>query len=129
MGYRTFVAWMFAGSVAAWLVFWYVLNSLNPTEAGVTGFTAFYLSLFIALAGTLSLFGVLFRIQLRRRHETAFREVRIAFRHGILLSAFSVICLILSAANWLAWWNFIVLLAIVGAIEYFSLLVQEGRRA
>lgn len=129
MGYRTLLAWLTVGTAAAWLVFWYVVNSLDPEQAGVTGFVAFYLSLFIALTGTLSVMGIVFRVQLRRRHETAFREVRIAFRHGILLGAFGVISLALSAAGWLAWWNFLALLIAVGVIEYLSLLVQEGRRA
>lgn len=129
MGYRSFVALMFAASVLAWIVFGYVVNSINPFEAGLTGFIAFYLSLFLALVGTLSVLGVVFRVQLRRRQQTAFREVRIAFRHALLLGAFSVVCLALSANGWLAWWNFLVLLGLVGLIEYLSLLVQEGRRS
>ncbi|MCC7522303.1 hypothetical protein IT407_00660 [Candidatus Uhrbacteria bacterium] len=129
MGYRSFVALMLASSVLAWVVLGYVINSMNPFEAGITGFVAFYLSLFLALVGTLSVLGVLFRVQLRKRHQTAFREVRIAFRHALLLGAFSVICLALSANGWLAWWNFLVLLGLVGLIEYLSLLVQEGRRS
>jgi hypothetical protein len=59
--------------------------NVNPDEAGLMGLTAFYIALYAALVGILSFGGIIFRVHVRNRKQTAFREVRIAFRHGLAL--------------------------------------------
>lgn len=128
MGYRSFVALMAMVSFVACALMAYVVINVNPDEAGLMGFTAFYIALYASLVGLLSLLGILFRVHLRGRKQTAFREVRIAFRHGLLLAGVAVAALILSSLGYLAWWNFLLLLAAVGTLEYVFLTIQESRR-
>ncbi len=92
------------------------------------GLTAFYIALYASLVGLMSFAGIIFRVHIRGRKQTAFREVRIAFRHAMLLSGIAVFTLILSSLGWLAWWNFLLLLAAVGTLEYILLTIQESRR-
>ncbi|MFO0764425.1 MAG: hypothetical protein U0487_00025 [Patescibacteria group bacterium] len=128
MSFRAFLFILFAGTALSWATLLSVIFFVNPYQAGFVGLLAFYLSAFIACLGTLSLLGTIWRVIVRRRHETSFREVRIAFRHALLLSAFSVVVLVLSAQNWLNWAVFFFLLAALGVIEYLLLLIDEGRR-
>ena len=129
MGYRSFL-WLMILATAASLGGWvYILFNVNPDEAGIIGFILFYTTLFAACVGLLTLFGIIIRIHLRKRHATAFREVRIAFRHAVWLSLVSVVCLGLSAQGWLTIWWFLLLLIVVGGMEYAALLIQESRRS
>lgn len=128
MGYRSFLAMMIAGTVAACGLLMYVIFNINPFESGLIGLFVFYISLYASLVGLLSLAGIIFRVHIRNRLQTAFREVRIAFRHAVLLSGVAVTALILSSINWLAWWNFMILLAVIGLLEYVFLTIQESRR-
>jgi hypothetical protein len=128
MGYRFFVALMTLGGLVAWCLLAYVIINVNPDEAGLMGLTAFYIALYASLVGLLSLLGIVFRVHVRGRKQTAFREVRIAFRHAILLAGVAVFALVLSSLGWLAWWNFVLLLAVVGSLEYVFLTIQESRR-
>jgi hypothetical protein len=129
MSYRSFLILMVAATVASLGGWMYILLNVNPDEAGIVGFILFYVTLFAACVGLLSLFGIVIRVHLRKRQATAFREVRIAFRHALWLSLVAVICLALSAQGWLNIWWFLVLLAIVGSLEYAALLIQESRRS
>jgi hypothetical protein len=128
MGYRSFVALMAMVSFVACALMVYVVTNVNPDEAGLMGFTAFYIALYASLVGLLSLTGIFFRVHVRGRKQTAFREVRIAFRHGLLLAGVAVAALVLSSLGYLAWWNFLLLLAGVGTLEYVFLTIQESRR-
>ncbi len=128
MSFRSLLLILFAGTVLSCATLSSVVFFVDPYQAGVFGLLAFYLSVFIACLGTLSFLGTIWRVTVRRRQDTAFREVRIAFRHALLLSAFSVILLALSAQGWLNWAVFLFLLAAIGVIEYLLLLIDEGHR-
>ncbi|HVM90858.1 MAG TPA: hypothetical protein VMU11_03110 [Verrucomicrobiae bacterium] len=129
MGYRSFLLLMVAATTASLGGWGYILLNVNPDEAGLVGFVLFYITLFAACVGLLTLFGIVIRVHLRKRHATAFREVRIAFRHALWLSLVAVVCLALSAQGWLNIWWFLLLLVIVGGLEYAALLMQESRRS
>lgn len=92
------------------------------------GLFLFYLTLFAALIGTMAVFGVLYRVMILKRKDVVSREVKITFRHSILLSIVGIVSLALSAANRLNPWIVGALFLIVGVVEYGFLLVQESRR-
>ncbi len=129
MGYKPFIWLMVAATVASMAGWLYILFSMDPTEAGIVGFALFYLTLFAACVGLLTLAGVVVRVHLRQRKATAFREVRVAFRHGVLLSSVAILSLALSANGLLNFWWFLGFLIVVGGLEYAALLVQESRRS
>ncbi|MCE9586214.1 hypothetical protein K8R04_02755 [Candidatus Uhrbacteria bacterium] len=128
MGYRSFVALMAAVAFVACALLAYVIYNVNPDDAGLMGLTAFYIALYASLVGLISFGGIIFRVHIRGRKQTAYREVRIAFRHGLLLAGIAVSSLILSSLGYLAWWNFLLILAAVGTLEYVFLTIQESRR-
>lgn len=120
---------MSVATVLAWLAWVSVLQNVNPDEAGWLGHAAFYVTLFIALVGLASLLGTIIRVHLLKRSQLVLREVKIAVRHGVLLSLMAVVSLLLSLIGWFTWWSFALLLAVLGAVEYTSLLVQESKRS
>ena len=128
MHFKMYLWFMGAGTLLAWIGWLLVLFNIDQQEAGFLGLALFYLTLFVALIGTLATVGVLYRVKLLKRKELLSREVKISFRHGVMLSLVAVISLALSAQALLFWWNFIALIILVSAIEYGFLLVHESRR-
>jgi hypothetical protein len=129
MGYKPFIALMVAATIASFLGWSYILFNVNPGEAGIVGFVLFYLTLFATCVGLLTLAGVTVRVHLRKRQATAFREVRVAFRHGLLLSFVAILSLALSANGMLNFWWFLGFIIVIGGLEYAALLIQESRRS
>lgn len=124
MSFGGFFALMALATSAAWGSWIFVLLQIDPLEAGFTGFALFYLTLWISLMGTITLFGALYRIWIRKR-EFLLREVRTSFRHGVLLSALAVGFLLLSSRNWLQWWSVLPIVLVLGIIEYVFLLIYD----
>lgn len=129
MGYKSFF-WLMVGATIASLAGWsYILFQVDPHEAGMVGFALFYLTLFAACVGMLTLAGMIVRVHMRSRKATAFREVRVAFRHAVLLSFVAILSLALSANGLLTIWWFLGFVVVIGGLEYAALLVQESRRS
>ena len=119
MGLSTFFAWV------GWVI---VVLNVNPTESGVMGFILFYVTLTTGLVGAFALVGTLCRVVLLKHRDVLIREVRISFRHAILLSAVAVSALALSAQGQWRWWILIVLISVASLLEYIALVVQQSRR-
>ncbi|MSR85239.1 hypothetical protein EXS71_02260 [Candidatus Uhrbacteria bacterium] len=128
MHFKTFLWCMILATLIAWGGWLFVLFTVDPQEAGFVGAILFYTTLFVALVGSMTTMGLLYRIILRKRQPVLAREVKIAFRHSIMLSVMGLLSLILSATGFLFWWNFLALVIIALAIEYGFLLVNESRR-
>ncbi len=120
---------MSAGTILAWGAWLAVLFNVNPSEAGWVGHGAFFLTLFLALVGTLGLLGTLMRVHVLKRAQVILREVNIAVRHAILLSAMMVFSLFLSVTGWFTWWSFLILLVCMVVFEYIALMIQESKRS
>ena len=129
MHFKTFLWCMILATFAAWGGWLFVLFTVDPQEAGVIGAILFYITLFVALVGTMMAMGLLYRVILRKRQPVMAREVKISFRHSLMLSLMAMISLILSATGLLFWWNFLALVIVALAIEYGFLLVNESRRS
>jgi len=121
--------WLIAlGTALAWLGWTLVILNIDPNEAGASGVILFYVTLFVSFVGTLALAGTLYRVRKPERRELASREVRISFRHAIMLSSVAIVSLLLASHGLLYWWNLLGLIALTGVIEYGFLLVGESRR-
>ncbi len=128
MTFRSYLLAMAASTLVAWIAWFAILFTIDPAQAGIMGFVLFYVTLGTGLLGALTLLGLVYRVKIAAHTNIRIREVRIAFRHAILLSFVAVSSLALSAQELLHWWVLIVLIAVVVAIEYASLLIQEARR-
>ena len=129
MTFRMYIALMSLATLFAWVAWGVILWNTNPFEAGITGFVMFYVTLFISLVGTLTLLGVSYRVLLRNRRDVISREVRISFRHAVVLSLLGVVALALSAQGMLRWWMVLLLILAGSGLEYFFLIKEEARRS
>ena len=102
----------------AWLS---VIFYINPQEAGLLGFSLFYISLFLALVGLFALVGCFIKIWFLP--QPIAKQVIVAFRQAIWFSILIIFCLVLQSQRLLAWWTivlFIVLLALIESLFLFS---------
>jgi len=127
MSFRNYVYLMAAGTLLAWLGWGIVIWNTDPRDAGSLGFGMFYLTLLMGLVGLITLLELLVRVALMRR-EVVLREVKVSFRHAILLSAVGILALVFSRQGWLSWWVLIVFIITAAVLEYVSLLIQHSRR-
>lgn len=127
MPFKTYLWLMSVAALLSWVIWTYVLISVDPVESGFIGHILFYITLLLSLTGTLAVAGLLLRIRVKK-NQLLIREARIALRHAILLSLACLASLFLAARDLLTWWNFLALFIGVGFVEYVFLLVQEGRR-
>lgn len=128
MTFSVYLWTMAATTLLAWVGWLVVLFRLDPVETGIPGLFLFYITLFAALMGTIAVVGVLYRVLVLKRQEIVMREVRISFRHSIMLAFVAVATLALSAQNVLVWWNILGLFAVLGVVEYVFVAMEESRR-
>ena len=117
MTLRQYLVLMSIGAAICWLAWFFVLGSVDPTQAGIFGFIFFYASLFLALAGTFSVIGFLVKKIILKSDQIVFHHVKSTFRQSILLAAVIIFNLVLLQIKLLAWWNAILLLLLFAAIE------------
>ncbi len=129
MSFRAYLLLMGMSTLIAWLAWVVLLWNIDPTQASFFVFVIFYFTLAVGLIGTISLFGIAYRMIIVRQEGLVIRQVRVAFRHAVLLSSVAVISLALSAEGQFHWWILLVLISVVSLIEYISLLIQNARRS
>lgn len=103
------------GSGLAWGAFFLIFTTVPPEVAGGVGEVFFFLSLAVALTGTFTILGVLGR----RRLSTVLPLLHIApaFRQGVLLAAAAVGFLVLERFQFLRWWNILLLVGVLVAVD------------
>lgn len=128
MTLRAYLLFMGVGTLLAWIAWAIVLINVDPFESGPAGFVFFFVTLAVGLVGTLTIALVGYRVGLLRKAEMVSREVKVSFRHALLLTTVAVTSLILSSQGLLHVWVLVVLILCAGVLEYLSLLVQRSRR-
>ena len=121
MTFRQYLTIMGMASVTAWVTWLIVLMAINPVKAGSVAMILFYLTLSIALVGTLSILGTGFRVW-TKKNTPIFRHASKAFRHSILLTFLIIAGLILLAKSLFTWWlvSFLVLLLALIELTFIS---------
>lgn len=112
---------MTSATLLCWLAWFLVFFNINPFEAGLISFFAFYASLFLALVGTFTLIGFAWRVWIFKQDEPYFRQVQKTFRHGLLFSILLLITLFLQSQRLLNWWYIILLILAFAFLELFFL--------
>lgn len=108
---------MSLGTALCWIAWFFVIRNIDPSSGGLLGFTFFYLSLFLAVVGTFSVGGFLFRRAIMKKDEIVFRHVRHTFRQSIIVGILAVFALFLLGARLLTWWNGLLLVALLLIFE------------
>jgi hypothetical protein len=128
MSLRNFILFIILGTVLAWGAWIVVLVGISPTQAGISGFLMFYVTLGAALVGTASLLLAFIRIVVLKRRDVPSREIRTSFRHAALFAVVAVTSLALSANGMLQTWHVIALIAAMSLAETFWAQATHGRR-
>lgn len=99
-------------TAVAWTLLTVIVLSINPFAAEPVVLAVFYLTLFLALAGSFSVVGFVLRLGLLGKRRLVAFQVFVAFRQGILLAVLAVLLLYLRTVSQLNWLS--VGLALVG---------------
>jgi hypothetical protein len=124
MSLRVYLTIMGFGTIVAAATFFLVLFRVDPSSAGTLGFVLFYLSLFLAVAGAVSIVGFVVRVFMHR-DEMLSRLVGLSFRQAVLLAAIAVGALALHARGLLSWWNSLILVAAITIVEFFFISLEK----
>ena len=109
---------MFFSTVFCWASFGLIIFYIDPETSGILGIICFYLSLFFALIGTITLIGFYLRIWLSK-NEVLFAHVAPSFRQAVLVSIALVGCLVLQSFDLLNWWNGGLFVVSVGLVAFY----------
>ncbi len=116
MSFRSFLIFMSLTTLTAWVSWFVVLHGVDPSRSGAMGFLLFYLTLSVALFGTLAVTGVLVRIW-RSSEVIPLRATIRASRQAILFTILIVGSLTLFSQGWFRWWSMILVVLIVAMVE------------
>lgn len=116
------------GTALCWVTWWLIVSASDPLQAPWFIFFFFYTSLFLALLGTFSLLGFLWRISKQKHEEVLFRHVRKTFRQGIFFAALVTAALYLRAHELFNWWSTLLLIFFLVAIESIFLTHTRVRQ-
>jgi len=107
-----------------WGLFIFVINMINPTATNWLGFLIFYLSLFLAFAGTATIVGFLIRFKLLK-HDLIFNSVKTAFRQSFLFAFLVVAILYLISEKLFSWTNLALLVIILSVAEFLMISYKK----
>jgi hypothetical protein len=108
---------MVLGSILCWATWWIVILNIDPFQDTGLGLSFFYISLFLALLGTISILAFMIRKVFSKMELPMFRFVQKSFQDSLFLSILIIFLLYLQGSNYLRWWNGIIL--IVSLVLYF----------
>ena len=118
MTLRSYLIIMIIATLLCWTAFSFVLWTVNPEATNWVGFLLFYLSLFLALAGSAALIGFLIRF-IGLKHELVFNSVKNAFRQSFFFAFLITAVLFLLSNNLFTWVNLGLLVAGLSVLEFF----------
>jgi len=121
-----FLLMLSVGTLLSWLAWVMVLTNMNPAANGVAAVALFYLSLILALTGTVTMIGFFLRYWLEKE-KLPFRQITISFRQATFLSVGVGLALLLQSGRLLHWWSIMMLVLVVCILEIFFLLNQSRR--
>lgn len=109
---------MTVATAIMWTAWATVVQSVDPFDTDLVGYALFYSSFSLALAGSFSLVGLLFRTLLLKQ-ELMFQKVAISFRQGIFFAILIDGFLILQSMRLLTWYNIAFLIIGLTIAEFF----------
>jgi hypothetical protein len=118
MIHGTYILAILIATVFGWASWIVVINKLSPFTTPELALALFYTSLFVALAGTLSLVIYYLRAWLNKV-EIHNVQLNTSLRQGVLLSAMINTAIAFQRLKVLTWWDGLLLLAIVLLIEFY----------
>lgn len=112
-------------SLCAWIAWLIVIYTTDPTKSGFLGFFLFFVTLGISFLSSVTLFGTLFRVWLKK-DQVVYRHVVRSLRQGLILTTLFLTALILTGIGLLVWWVILLLVAIAVVLELIFLGPTES---
>lgn len=128
MSLKRYLFLMAISTILCWAAWITVLFYIDPTTTGVTGLWCFYLSIFFALLGTISLIGLVSRMILKNQ-EMPFKQVGISLRQALWFSILITLSLVLLGEKLFTWWSMLILLCGLIILEAFFLSRSFEKKA
>jgi hypothetical protein len=116
------------GTALSWSAVALVVLAVDPERASLPIFGVLYVSLWLAVSGTLSLLGFAARRALLRDSQPVSRQVGASFRQAVVLSLFLVVTLIIKERGLLTWTRIVILASLFTAVELFFISARRRRR-
>lgn len=123
MTLRSYLIGMFVSTLFCWVSWILILVYIDPEQTSPVGILSFYISLFFAMVGTLTLCGFYLRVWFSK-NEVLFAHVAPAFRQAIFLSIILVGSLVLQSFRLLTWWDGALLVGSVTLLEFYFMSRQ-----
>ncbi len=111
-------------ALLSWTAWAVVLNRLSPILSVELALFLFFVTLFIALTCTFTVFGYYFRLGFLHKDYLK-RNINVSLRQGALLSFMVVFVLIFQLNRVLTWWSGILLILMILGLEYYFSLREE----
>jgi len=118
MTHHKYISVIALAGILAWVAWALVINKLSPFETMGLSLTFFYITLFIALTCTFTVFGFYFRVWLFK-NEIFYKHINIALRQGIFLGLIAIFALIFQMMRVLTWWSGFLLVAVFVLLEFY----------
>lgn len=128
MTLRQYLTIMLIATVLCWAAWWIVITNIDPFQDTGAGFGFFYLSMFFALLGTVSLLAFLIRHLLNRDHLSMYRQVQKSFRDSLIISSALTLLIYLQGKEYLNWWNSLMFFAIIFLILSFFWSSKDSKQ-
>lgn len=126
MTLKSYLLLMIFTTLVCWGIFVGVVITIDPNTTNWPGFIMFYASLFLAILGTSTIFGFLFRFLLLKQ-QLAFRAVGEAFRQSFLFAILIIAALFLLSHHLFTWLNITFLIAGLALLELFLISYSRSR--
>ena len=120
MTLRRYLITMAFTTLVCWGSFVIVLYKVDPETGGTIGLLLFFISLFFALWGTLSLLGFIIRFFLKK-NAVPFQFIGISLRQALWFAILVTLTLFLVSQELLEWWMSIILIIGLTILEGFFL--------
>ncbi len=127
MRIRTILWGLSAVAAACWLAWALTIVNTNPEQGGQVALASFYLSLYVGLASTLTVAGYLLRRHFGN-NELRYANLLVAFRQAFLGAALGLALIALQSIGLLAWWDILLLVAVVLLLELYVRSNARSRR-
>ena len=114
-----------AATAILWLSWVLVLFEVDPTTGGWAGLLVFYGSLFFSLLGSFFLSVLVYR-RLTNKTDLEYKIVSASLRQSFFFALVIIGALFLQSRHFLTWWNIIILVLGIGALEYFFLSFKRA---
>ncbi len=124
MSLKVFLALIISGTIISWLTWGVILFYFNPDQASFWGFGLFYLSLFLALSGSIFLLGDWLAAKIFKNQLMIYR-LKSSIRHSLLFVILILGWAFLKSHDLLRWWNLALLILILAVLEFFFISSQK----